>query len=115
MPKESVIRKKAIEILRQNGWVTWFPAKVRFKQNDIFGIIDLLAVKGKIMKKIQLTTLPNVSTKRKKIENFLKKFKVELPVEIWAWSKKDKSFRKEKINIKMRKKRSKSNRPVENS
>jgi len=115
MPKESVIRKKAIEILRQNGWITWHPSRARYKQNDIFGIIDLLAVKGKIMKKIQLTTLPNISTKRKKIKNFLKKFKVELLVEIWAWSKKDKSFRKEKINIKMRKKRSKSNRPVENS
>ena len=113
--REVEIRKKAVEKLKKGGWITWFPAKVRFKQNDIFGIIDLLAVKGKIMKKIQLTTLPNVSTKRKKIKNFLKKFKVELPVEIWSWDKKRKDFRKEKINIKMRKKRSKSNRPVENS
>jgi len=113
--REAEIRKKAIQILNNKGWITWHPSRARYKQNDIFGIIDLLAVKGKIIKKIQLTTLPNISTKRKKIKNFLKKFKVELLVEIWAWSKKDKSFRKEKINIKMRKKRSKSNRPVENS
>lgn len=101
--REAEIRKKAIKILTDKNWICWFPSRARYKQNDIFGIIDLLAVKGKIMKKIQLTTLPNVSTKRKKIKNFLEKFKVELPVEIWAWSKKDKSFRKEKINIKIRK------------
>lgn len=103
MPKEAVIRKKAIEILEEAGWITWYPSKVKFKQNDIFGIIDLLAIKGGEQKNIQLTTLPNISTKRKKITNFLKKFKVELPVEIWAWSKKQKEFRKEKINLKIKK------------
>ena len=103
MPKESLIRKKSIEILREEGWITWHPAKIRFKQNDIFGIIDLLAIKGRRQKNIQLTTLPNISTKRKKITNFLKKFKVELPVEIWAWDKKRKEFRKEKINLKIKK------------
>ena len=114
MPKESEIRKKAIEILRRDKWIAWYAPKVKFKQTDVFGIIDLLALKGKKRKNIQLTTLHNISTRRKKIISFLKKYKVELPVEIWAWSKKDKSFRKEKINIKLRKKRSKSNRPVEN-
>lgn len=100
--REAQIRKKVIEKLQADGWITWFPAKVRFKQNDIFGIIDLLAVKGKVMKKIQLTTLPNVSIRRKKIICFLKKFKVELPVEIWSWDKKRKNFRKEKINVKIK-------------
>jgi len=103
--KEAEIRKKAIEILQGKGWITWFPSKVRFKQNDIFGIIDLLAVKKKKMKKIQLTTLPNVSAKRKKITNFLKKNKVEMTVEIWGWNSKKKKFRKEKINIKIKKRR----------
>lgn len=103
MPKEAVTRKRAIQILRDRGWVTWFPCKVKYKQNDIFGIIDLLAVKGRRMKKIQLTTLPNISTKRKKILNFLKEFKVELPVEIWAWDKKRKKFKKERVNIKLKK------------
>jgi hypothetical protein len=101
MPKESVIRKKAVEILRKGGWITWFGPKIKFKQTDIFGIIDLLALKGRKQKNIQLTTLPNISTRRKKIISFFKKNKVELPIEIWAWSKKDKSFRKEKINIKI--------------
>lgn len=103
--REAEIRKRAIEILRQEGWITWFPAKARFKQNDVFGVIDVLALKGKKQKNIQLTTLPNVSTKRKKITNFCEKFKVEIPVEIWAWSKKEKKFRKEKIQLKIKKRR----------
>jgi len=98
MPTEQFIRKKAVELLRKEGWITWYPSRAKYKQNDIFGIIDLLAVKKKKMKKIQLTTLPNVSAKRKKITNFLKKNKVEMTVEIWGWSSKKKSFRIEKIN-----------------
>ena len=98
MPTERFIRKKVIEKLQADGWITWHPSRARFKQNDIFGIIDLLAVKKKKMKKIQLTTLPNVSTKRKKIINFLKKNKVEMTVEIWAWNGRKKEFKKEKFN-----------------
>jgi len=97
MPKENAIKKKAIQILEKEGWICWHPAKIRFRQNDIFGIIDLLAIKGKRMKKIQLTTLPNISTRRKKIQKFLKKFKIEMSVQIWAWNKKTKEFRKEKV------------------
>ncbi|MDP1538507.1 MAG: hypothetical protein Q8M00_00545 [bacterium] len=98
MPSESIIRKKAVEILNKGNWITWYPSRARYKQNDIFGIIDLLAVKKNKMKKIQLTTLPNISAKRKKIANFLKKNKIEMTVEIWAWSKKKKQFKKERLN-----------------
>ncbi len=101
MPKEAIIRKKAIQILEEKGWITWYAPKAKFRSNDIFGIIDLLALKGKRKKNIQLTTLPNVSARRKKVVNFLKKFKVELAVELWAWDQKRKKFRKEKINIKI--------------
>lgn len=97
MPKEALIRKKVVEILEKKGWIVWYPPKVKFKQNDVFGIIDLLALKGKSKKNIQLTTLPNVSARRKKILNFMKKFKVKISVEIWAWDKKKKQFRKEKV------------------
>ncbi|PIP25018.1 MAG: hypothetical protein COX34_00940 [Candidatus Nealsonbacteria bacterium CG23_combo_of_CG06-09_8_20_14_all_36_12] len=104
MPKENYIRKKAIEELEGAGWITWFGPKIKFKQNDVFGIIDVLALKGKRQKNIQLTTLSNVSTKRKKITNFLKKNKVEMTVEIWGWNSKKKRFKREKINIKIRRK-----------
>jgi len=98
MPKENLIRKKAIEILENQGFICWFAPKVKYKQTDVFGIIDILALKGKQKKNIQLTTLPNVSAKRKKITNFLTKNKVKLPVEIWAWDSSKKIFRIEKIN-----------------
>ena len=84
--KEAVIRKKAIQILEKNGWIYWFAPKVKYRQTDVFGIIDLLALKGRKKKNIQLTTLSNISSRRKKITDFLKKNKVEMTVEIWAWS-----------------------------
>ncbi|MBM3257799.1 MAG: hypothetical protein FJZ05_01090 [Candidatus Nealsonbacteria bacterium] len=97
MAKEADIRKKAIEQLKADGWITWFAPKVKFIQTDVFGIIDLLALKGKSKKNIQLTTLSNVSARRKKIASFLKKYKVELAVEIWAWNNKKRCFKKEKL------------------
>ncbi len=99
MPKEAVTRKKAVRVLEETGWVVWYPPKIKFKQTDVFGVIDVLALKGRQKKYIQLTTLPNVSAKRKKITGFLKEHEVELTVEIWCWDKKRKGFRKEKVNI----------------
>ena len=98
MPKETTIRKKAIQILKDKGWIVWFAPKVKYQQTDVFGIIDLLAIKGKRMKKIQLTTLANISTRRRKIQKFLKKFKIKMSVEIWAWNQKKKEFKKEKVD-----------------
>lgn len=97
MPKESEIRKKAVKDLEGNGWIVWYPPKVRFKQTDIFGIIDLLALKGRRQKNIQITTVSNLSSRRKKINEFLEKFELEITVEVWAWNKNKKSFKKEKI------------------
>ncbi len=99
MSKEAIIRKKAIQILKDKGWIVWFAPKVKYQQTDVFGIIDLLAIKGKRMKKIQLTTLANISTRRRKIQKFLKKFKIEMSIQIWGWDKKKKKFRKEKVEI----------------
>jgi len=107
MPKEAVIRKKIIQILEKERWVCWYPKKVKFHETDVFGIVDLLALRGKQRKNVQLTTLPNVSAKRKKITNFLKKYKVEFPVEIWGWDGKKRKFRKERINLKIRNRKNK--------
>jgi len=102
MPREAEIRKKAIKILNDNHWICWFAPKVKFRQTDVFGIIDLIALRGKKQKNIQLTTLSNISTRRKKIITFFKKNKVRLPIEIWAWSGKKKGFKKEKINLRVK-------------
>ena len=97
MAKEIETRKKAIQELTGKGWIMWYPAKVRYKQNDIFGIIDLLALRKRKIRYIQLTTLPNIARQRKKILSFFKKKRVKLTVEIWAFSKREKKFRIEKI------------------
>ena len=103
MAKENLIRKKAVDILEKDGWITWVPPRIKYYQTDVFGIIDVLAWRGNKQKNIQLTTLPNVSAKRKKIINFLKKHKIEHPVEIWSWDNRRKRFKKEKIKIKIKK------------
>lgn len=102
MAKESLIRKKAIEILETEKWTTWWPAKVKFKQNDIFGAFDVVCCKrgaGNI-KFIQLTTASNLSSRRKKIQAFLKSNKINRPkivfgaeIEIWAWMQNHKKFK----------------------
>lgn len=97
MAKEAETRKKAIKELTSRGWITWYPAKVRFKQNDVFGIIDLLALKGRKLRHIQLTTPKNVARCRTKILSFFRKRKVRLPVEIWHWVKKERKFKKEMV------------------
>jgi len=106
MAKESLIRKKAVDILTKDKWVIWWPAKVKFKQNDIFGIFDLACCKkgtGDI-KFIQLTTAPNLSARRKKIQFFMAENQIKGPkasfgaeVEIWAWAAKRHEFRIETI------------------
>jgi hypothetical protein len=104
MPKEAEIRKKAVQVLAKQNWLVWWPAKAIFKQNDIFGIFDLICVKKRAgnLKFIQLTTLPNLSTRKKKIRAFFKKIKINsrirnnMGVEIWAWDSRNKTFKIEK-------------------
>ena len=110
MAKEAEIRKKAIKILTDKNWICWYAPKVKFKQTDVFGIIDVLALKGSQKKNIQLTTLTNVSARRKKITAFLTNYQVSLPVEIWGWNARKKIFKKEKVNIKLKRSGSKKHR-----
>lgn len=102
MAKESLIRKKAIEELAKEKWLTWFPPKVKYKQADVFGIIDILAWKGRKQRNIQLTTISNLSTRKKKIIDFLKNNKIGFPIELWAWRSREKRFKKEKVKIKIK-------------
>lgn len=105
MAREAEIRKKAIQKLDKEGQIIWFSPKVKYKQTDIFGVFDLICWKKKkgSLKFIQLTTLSNLSTRRKKIQKFLKKHKINskirggIKVEIWAWSQQKKTFKIEEI------------------
>ena len=95
--KEAVIRKKAIEILSDGGWVCWYPAKVKYHETDIFGVYDLICGSGSTIRLIQLTTLSNVSARRRKIKAFTDKHKLNLPSEIWGYNKKKRIFKIEKL------------------
>ena len=95
--KEALLRKKATHLLQSQGWVVWFPKKVKFQETDIFGIWDLFCIRGSKIKLIQLTTLPNLSARRKKIQNFLISNEVNIPSEIWAYDKKKRKFKMVKI------------------
>jgi hypothetical protein len=103
MPKEAQIRKKAVEILESKGFVYWYPAKVKFKQNDIFGVFDLVCWRKKSsnIKFIQLTTCSNLSARRKKVNFFLKEnlipTKMPVGVEIWGWNQKKGEFKIEEV------------------
>lgn len=103
MAKEALIRKKAVAILESEGFVYWYPAKVRFKQNDIFGVFDLVCWKKKTtkIKFLQLTTLPNFSARRKKIREFLDRNrfpqKVLVDIEVWGWNQAKQEFRRETV------------------
>jgi len=100
--KEALIRKKAIKILEEEGYVVWYPPKVKWrKEVDVFGIFDLIAAHRHIVRFIQLTTLPNLSARRKKIKRWLEKNKIKWcwEPEVWAYDKKKKRFKIEKVSL----------------
>jgi hypothetical protein len=103
MAKESEIRKKAVQILEKQKWLIWWPSRAIFRQNDIFGIFDLICFKKRIgtLKFIQLTTLSNLSTRRKKIQKFIKKYQLSkqnsADIEIWGWNNHKKEFKVESV------------------
>lgn len=91
---ESQIKKRAVEIFEERGWFWWFPVKSKWgKEKDIFGVFDCIVVIGGFPSFIQLTTLSNVSARRRKIENFVFETHFKSPRAIWAWDKKKGAFK----------------------
>ncbi|MDP2664153.1 MAG: hypothetical protein Q8P08_01825 [bacterium] len=103
MAREALIRKKAVEILEKEGFVYWYPAKVKFQQNDIFGVFDLVCWQKRTtkIKFLQLTSLSNFSARKKKVKEFLRKNrfpqKVLVKIEVWGWNQGKKEFRREEV------------------
>lgn len=105
MSKEAIIRKKAVKILEDGHWLIWKAPKVKYNQTDIFGVFDMICWQKRTgkLKFVQLTTLSNLSTRRKKIQNFFKKNKINsqvrknVRVELWGWNKRNKTFKIESI------------------
>jgi hypothetical protein len=98
MAKEVTIRKACIKELQDEGYITWFPAKVKWQETDVFSIWDILAWKDSEMRFIQITSIGNIQARRKKIEKFFKDHDVFMPTEIWGYrDKKDKEGKKWRI------------------
>ena len=95
--KESVIRKKALEVLNSEGWICWYPFHIRYKKEvDIFGVFDILAFRkldGEFLF-IQITTLSNIRAREKKVKTFYQKNGIKkFPGEVWGYDKKKKYFK----------------------
>ena len=77
--KESLIRKKAIQILEKKKWIIWWPSKVKFKQSDIFGIFDIVSCYQGIYYFHQVSTLDHKANKVKAI--------VDAKMSGWVWAR----------------------------
>ena len=89
MPKEAEIKRKFKKVAEQEGWSYWLPAKVKFYDNDIFTVFDAICWCSDCLLFVQLTTISNISARRKKIKAFLKGKKIfrDVKVQIWGWNK----------------------------
>lgn len=86
---ESAIKKEAIKVLNDKFHKYWFPPKVKFYPNDIFGVFDFVSISpASEIYFVQLTTLSHVSHRRRKILEFFGANHVRVPNSyIWAWDK----------------------------
>lgn len=76
---EKYIFEKLKKYIGDKG-VIWKPAKVKFYQNDIFGIFDcVVLMKNGEFLFIQITTKKHVSDRRKKIKKFLEDNSIVAP------------------------------------
>lgn len=85
---------RTLQLLKKEGWTCqvvekWVPQA--FKRIDLFGCIDLLAVKGKVTLGIQATSSGNVSSR---VSKSLDEPRLQIwlgagnKFEVWGWSKK---------------------------
>ena len=96
--KEAQIRKKFKEAYPKDE--IWFAPKVKWKaESDIFGVFDAVmwSTTG-IISFWQLTTLSNISARRKKIKARINNKKFGCSVFVAGWNKKKKIFKIIKIN-----------------
>lgn len=103
--KEQTLRKKIVDKLNKEGYVTCTIAGSRFgscvirnkegkvlRGDDIFTIWDGVFWKGKEMRFLQWTTTPNRASHRKKILAFFKENDVSAKVELWSYDVKKREF-----------------------
>lgn len=84
---------RTLEALRKEGWLAWVVEKwipqVR-KRSDLFGFIDILAIKDGEVLAVQATSRSNVSSRVRKIADHENVGAVRLAgwrIEVWGWGK----------------------------
>lgn len=83
---ERSLRQKLVKKLGDG--LIWFPGFVKFHQNDIWGAFDCIFYNGYSVSLIQMTTLTNVSHRRRKIYDIFAGHGVPIPYGmcyIYAW------------------------------
>lgn len=82
---EKKIRALAEARLAGMGYATWAAPHVRFKkEQDIFGFADLLAVKGRSVLFVQITTAKNVSARVSKCRDAMHGKGITATCEVWG-------------------------------
>lgn len=108
MVKESSIRKKVIEELNRDGWIvttfmrsrfggtiTYTPEGELLRGDDAFTIFDGIGWRGNKKIYIQWTSKANMSTRRKKIKEFKRKYDLNGKCHLWGYDKAKRKFKKE--------------------
>ncbi len=109
MVKEIQIKKKVIQELTDKGWTittftrsqfgscfTYTPTEL-LRGDDAFTILDGIAWRGNKKKFLQWTSKSNMSSRRKKIREFKKRYDLYGVVELWGYDPIKKTFKVEKI------------------
>ena len=94
---EKEIFSELVKVFAQmpDWWVLWQAPHYKRMRWDIFTIFDVVAVSSKgAVRFIQITTTPNLSARRKKIQRWFDDNRMEVPdAYIWAWDKKYSVFK----------------------
>lgn len=98
MPSEKQIRDVAVQQLGNEGWICWWPGRIKFRQaQDIFTMWDMIAAKKDKVRFIQFTTKSNKSSHLQKIQAYRELYELSHQGELWLWDQKKREF--EIINL----------------
>src|SRR5579859_2606258 len=87
---QSIVKMKLIA----DGFVYWFPP-ITWGERDIMGVFDFIAMKGKKIMLVQITTIQHISERVKKIKRFYDQNNVgPIPnVFVWGYNEKKAAFK----------------------
>jgi len=99
MSSTTTTTMRTLEVLRRDGWTVdvverWLPHT--FTRRDLFGMFDIIAVRGAETLAVQTTSASNVSARMRKIADSPNVAAVRAAgwrLEVWGWRKNTKTGR----------------------